>query len=629
MLNNFAANALSVKIPAISLGITDIRLNMSRLNPPHRINVNQHQPLFVITLLFAAFILSLPGLAHANADTADIEKEYRAKIHIHGLNRSLSKDIKSELPLEKGRFRWRNQEDIRVALHDVAGFIELALQSRGYYSASIKKSAQSRSKHQWDFNYRISLNSPVLTTDILLNFSDTANADLNVAETLRDTLPTTPFQFDHRYYESLKLKLLTIARNQGHLDARFDSSRVEIDRVSQTATIAMILQLGQQYRFGNIQIQQSILNDELVERLTTIKAGEIYSNKRILHQQGVYASTDYFEEILIEPEHTTEQSVPLGIKLNTAKKNKYSVGAGYATDTGVRGSAGWQRRVLNSRGHKLNVDVSGSRIGGSLSIRYRIPIRNPAEDEIIFSSSTSAYDPSTSESSVTRTGVARSIKRNQWREILSLDFEGESYSVASDEDFSRLLIPSGSWTLKSPWHQASVEQGYRLNFSLRAADESLVSDTSFVQAEMEGKKIVKGSKRSRILARAHFGLTQASSISDLPASYRFFAGGDQSVRGYDYQALGPLDEEGEVTGGKFLATGSIEADYQLSDNWRIATFIDSGNSFNQINDYVLKTGTGVGLRYRTVIGTFHADFAYAIEEDSDPWRFHLWIGTDL
>lgn len=60
-----------------------------------------------------------------------------------------------------------------------------------------------------------------------------------------------------------------------------------------------------------------------------------------------------------------------------------------------------------------------------------------------------------------------------------------------------------------------------------------------------------------ILARIDLGATAVDNFEDLPTSYRFYAGGDNSVRGYDYKSIGQRDASGEVIGGQYLTTASL------------------------------------------------------------------------
>jgi translocation and assembly module TamA len=130
------------------------------------------------------------------------------------------------------------------------------------------------------------------------------------------------------------------------------------------------------------------------------------------------------------------------------------------------------------------------------------------------------------------------------------------------------------------------------------------------------------------MVRGHVGTTAKSDFDELPASVRFFAGGDSSVRGYDFDALGPVDASGLVIGGSSLATGSFEFEQPLRDRWSLAFFVDSGNAFesSRLN---AKTGAGLGGRWQSPLGPIRVDLAHPFDDDTDNWRLHISLGPDL
>lgn len=82
----------------------------------------------------------------------------------------------------------------------------------------------------------------------------------------------------------------------------------------------------------------------------------------------------------------------------------------------------------------------------------------------------------------------------------------------------------------------------------------------------------------RFLGRIQFGGSATNGYQSIPPSLRFFAGGDQSVRGYDYQMLSPTNSQGDRVGGRYMVAGSVEYQYSIAEKWRIATFVDQGNA---------------------------------------------------
>jgi len=135
--------------------------------------------------------------------------------------------------------------------------------------------------------------------------------------------------------------------------------------------------------------------------------------------------------------------------------------------------------------------------------------------------------------------------------------------------------------------------------------------------------------------RTEIGSTQLDDFSDLPASVRFFAGGDTSVRGYAFESLGPTEtvvvdgvEKTEVVGGNNLLVNSIEYDYLFKDTkWAAAIFFDAGNAAND-TEIDVKRGAGVGARWISPIGPIRIDVAKALDGDED-WRLHITMGPDL
>ncbi|HXV14772.1 MAG TPA: BamA/TamA family outer membrane protein, partial [Candidatus Krumholzibacteria bacterium] len=117
------------------------------------------------------------------------------------------------------------------------------------------------------------------------------------------------------------------------------------------------------------------------------------------------------------------------------------------------------------------------------------------------------------------------------------------------------------------------------------------------------------------------------SFRELPPTIRFFAGGDNSVRGYDYQSLGPLDDAGYVIGGRLLLTTSAEIQVPIKGKFGLAGFYDAGNAFAHAGEGTMEQGVGSGLRWQSPVGPIRLDLAYAIHHDS--WQVHFTMGPDL
>jgi translocation and assembly module TamA len=156
------------------------------------------------------------------------------------------------------------------------------------------------------------------------------------------------------------------------------------------------------------------------------------------------------------------------------------------------------------------------------------------------------------------------------------------------------------------------------------------SDTGLVQVRAEGSGIVPLPWRLSLLGRVAGGMSFLNDpMAELPATLRFFSGGDRSVRGYAYKSLGPRNSAGDVVGGRNLLEGSIELQRALFTNWGVSLFYDTGNAFNDLSKIRLYEGAGVGVHYYTLIGAINLYVARQIGVDNPDFRVHLTIGFEL
>ena len=100
------------------------------------------------------------------------------------------------------------------------------------------------------------------------------------------------------------------------------------------------------------------------------------------------------------------------------------------------------------------------------------------------------------------------------------------------------------------------------------------------------------------------------------------------MRGYDYESLGPVDENGDVIGGSYLLDGSVEIDRLLGEKWTIAAFVDSGSAFND-SEIEFSTGAGIGIRWYSPLGPLRLDVAHPFDDPDNDYRIHISLGPDL
>jgi outer membrane translocation and assembly module TamA len=127
----------------------------------------------------------------------------------------------------------------------------------------------------------------------------------------------------------------------------------------------------------------------------------------------------------------------------------------------------------------------------------------------------------------------------------------------------------------------------------------------------------------------------------VPLFQRLFAGGANSVRGYERRQLGPKDDparfgqtrDPEPIGGNALLETSVELRFPLRGKIRGAAFVDAGNVWREAGDISpgdLKITPGFGIRYDTIVGPIRLDVGHRTDSTEDflpHWVFHISIGN--
>jgi len=525
-------------------------------------------------------------------------------------------------PVES-RVRWLHQrapEEIREAL-----------QPFGYYQPEITDSLELNGS-EWVARYEVKKGPPLLIDNVDVQILGEGADDKAYQRRLKK-MPFTKGQILLQpRYEDFKQDLQWVATERGYFDAKMTVSEIRVRLEDNRADIKLHFDTGKRYQFGQINFPDDAFAPEFLRRYLDFQSGDPYNAARLLSLQSDLVSSDYFNQVEVEAPlaQAEDYTVPVDVRLSPRKANKYSFGLGYGTDTGVRGKASVEGRYLNRWGHHYRAELVASQIQYSLGGEYIIPGTDPRIDQYAFRASLAAVDSDNRTAETARIGFSKKKQYDSWLSVMSLGYLVERFSFDGDDDdqTTKLLIPSINLSRVSVKDRLFVTKGNRLELNLQGAYEGLLSDMSFVQAALRTKWIWPLSVKGRLITRADVGSTWTSDFDRLPATLRFYAGGDNSVRGYSLDSIGPRDDDGVVIGGRNLLVGSLEYDYYFLEKWGVAAFVDTGDAFDtEVPD--LKTGVGFGLRWLSPVGPVRVDLASGLDEPGDSVRFILSIGPDL
>jgi translocation and assembly module TamA len=439
---------------------------------------------------------------------------------------------------------------------------------------------------------------------------------------------------NHGGYEDAKRSIQNQASRYGFFSGRFVSQKLRVDPQAGIADIELIYDSGPRYALGPVHFEgDTPIDEDLLQRMVPFKAGAAYDSELIAELNQALQSSGYFEGVRVDaaPAAATDNVIPVAVKLDTRKPRTMGLGLGFSTDVGPRARANWTRHWVNAQGHSYGWETEVSAPRQNVGLWYDVPLDPPLTDKMRYAGGYQYEELADTDSLSKLLTVGpewHSKLPSGWQRVVSLKWQREEYRLGDDSGLSTLLMPGVSFSYLRSDNRIDPHDGYRLQFDTRVAKEGLGSDNNLLYGTAMVKGLTTVFDKHRLLARAQVGGSATNGYRSIPPSLRFFAGGDQSVRGYDYQSLSPENSEGDRIGGRYMIAGSLEYQYSVAEKWRVATFVDQGNSFNSLELPSLKTGVGVGVRWVSPVGPIRLDLAHALDDEGGI-RLHFSMGPEL
>jgi translocation and assembly module TamA len=557
-------------------------------------------------------------------------------IKVEGLTGKELANVKASLILPGGLVREGKVDELWLERYkgQIPDKVRGALSPFGYYDPTIELSTEKPYEGSYYLLVKVEPGPPIRVTrvDVQVRGPGAEEKDLRK---LASAFPLhTGDVLRQDLYEEAKAGLQGKAVTLGFLDADYSVHEIRVTQSQLSAEIDLVLQSGEQYRFGPVTyLGAPQFPDTFLRRHVTFKPGEIFSQAQLAQTQLNFMSADRFSEVTIvaDKSRAKEHSVPVEVQLVPSPTKRLRVGGGYGTDTGVRGSLAYADVDAFSLGHRFDAQLMASEFIQGIAGAYTIP--SATDIDSFYALVGNLQNEYLSDYHTQK--VSLELQRAKRFGIgtvgtFYVQVQKENSTAGDQITNSFLLMPGVRLTTRAYDNLTRPTKGYRYLVELRGTDQALGSDTGFIQFMANGDFIVPLPWRLSLQGRGQLGATtQNQSAADLPISVRFFTGGDRSVRGYAYQSLGPKDNSGDVVGGKQLLVGSVEIERAIGKDWGVAAFYDVGNAFNNASQMDLAQGVGLGGRYYTPVGPIRLDVARQIGVNDPGYRIHFTIGLEL
>ncbi|MGE4579294.1 MAG: autotransporter assembly complex family protein [Desulfuromonadales bacterium] len=555
------------------------------------------------------------------------------RVKVSGVEGEILQNVEAALALPTGLIR-NGQVDRRWLNHfvgQVPDKVRKAMEPYGYYSPQI--TAETVEDDQGlVMNVRIAPGKPVLVESVDLVLEGAGANDRRLKELLRRFPLRRGDPLRHDLYEEGKGALKARAIDSGYLQADYRLHEILVDPTRYAADIRLVLETGPLTYFGLVFFEGAPnFPERFFHRYLAFKPGDVFSYEKLGQTQLNFLDSDRFREVVITPglEAAVDQRVPVNIQLTPSPRQRLRPGVGYGTDSGARFTLKYKDVNSLHLGHELNADLMIAEYKQFLTSSYTIPSYRNKEAHTVFRLGVDREDIDTY---TTRSIFAEServyaLGRGRLGSVF-LRLLQEDYTIAGEDSRSRMVIPGLRYSARRYDDTVRPRKGFHLRAEIRGAHDSFGSDTSLLQGWIRGNVLRPLPFRLSLIARVEGAATwQKDPIEEVPASLRFFAGGDNSVRGYRYQSLGPVDSEGEVVGGKHLLVGSLELERALFENWGVAVFYDAGNAYDTLTGITWAQGVGIGVRRYTLVGPVRLDVARQVGVDDPGYRFHISLGV--
>jgi translocation and assembly module TamA len=526
-----------------------------------------------------------------------------------------------------------NERLLTLFLKEIAPKVREALEPFGYYHARVETSTE-RPADRMLLRVKVDPGAPVRVTFSKIELQGPGAED----EKLKEALSQFPLKDNdilrQDLYEEGKKVLQDAARELGYLAADFSTHVIQLSRAENTANLHLILETGPRYYFGEITFVPPLTYPEsFLRRYLAFRSGRPFSPQRLARTQLNFNNSDRFSEVSIEAdrEEARDFQVPVRIHLKPSKPKRFRFGAGYETDNGLGMLVRYHDLNFNRWGHEAEAELRVSERLQGLAFDYILPGTQNLDNKTILKL---GYKREITDTYDTRSlfSTGEYMLRIGRGRLLSgyLQFLQEDFSVAGQDGLASLLIPGARFWERRYDDPVRPTRGYRYSLEARGSTPLLGSDGSFLQLLPQGDAMVPLGNGFSLLLRGQAGVTlQNETLRSLPPSLRFFAGGDNNLRGYPYQSLGPKNPSGKVVGGKNLVAGTLEFEKAFYPSWGLAAFYDAGNAFDDFSQFQLKQDAGLGLRIYTPVGPIRLDLARQLGETDNQYRVSFSIGFAL
>ena len=430
-------------------------------------------------------------------------------------------------------------------------------------------------------------------------------------------------------------RIVAALQERGYADARVEPRQVVVDHADRSVRPTFRISAGGLVRLDGLAFEQTgRTNRRWLQSLAPWREGDVYNPEDVAELERRLLDTGVYDSVTVAlaPEAREDGLRPVLVSLADRPRRTLEALATVSTSEGVSVEGRWLRYNRFGRADTLSVLARAGTLDSRLEAELSLPHWRRSQRTLrlggaAFNSTTDAFD----ERGVNlRADLTQRFGRTTYFTYGASADATQTVEFGQERNFVA-LTGLGAFHLDRSDDPLDPKSGYRLE--ARAEPTTMTGDTSllFLRTTAQGTAYLPLDDGGRTVAagRLRLGVILGGQIPDVPASRRFYAGGGGSVRGYEYQAIGPRAPDGTTPfGGLSLFETSLEL--RRADIWRRiggVVFVDAGSvgSGELPETEELKAAVGVGVRYDLGFAPIRADLAVPLNRRDGEAAFQIYI----
>jgi translocation and assembly module TamA len=441
--------------------------------------------------------------------------------------------------------------------------------------------------------------------------------------------------------------LLDKVMQQGYPFAEVELKPATVDHASHELDVSFEVTPGPVANLGKVTVKGlDYTNPEFIAKRAVFPPNTRFSPGALDALRNDLQSLDLFSAVKVTPGTALDADGTLPVTVDVTERERHFVGFGasYSTNDGAGATAYWGTRNLFGNGERLRFDavIDGADPGDlvdKLDYRLTSAFRKPdvftqRQDFVANLVAADEHDPDTFDkrAATLNFGFERALSKTV---RVNYGWEIEASHIKDDTGTNDFFLngPTASIAYDTSDDLLNPTKGVRMTFGGEALPTWLGSSEDVYTLNGTASGYLNLAGKGDLVLAGRLGVASAfgSSLEDLPADRRLYAGGGGSVRGYEFRSISPENSDGDEVGGRSSITGSVELRYRFLEDFGIVPFFDAGTVSPDSTpnfDEPIQYAAGIGFRYYTAFGPIRADVAVPLNprHDDDPIAFYVSIG---